>query len=175
MQNVLWFLQISIIWIVHISWSFAELYQNKHHKKTSKADFFWEIQPYNKVNYPIRHLESQLIMCESVHVSVPPWPVSENAHNSRTTWYILIQFYIILQEMTSWLSTHSFWHRIQFNYRSPRVVHITYSSHLRRTMNCSRILLSLLFRCVVLRLLYIYKPLQQHRHRSHCTGTHVRN
>ena len=29
-----------------------------------------------------------------IHPSVRPWSVSENAHNSWTTWYILITFFI---------------------------------------------------------------------------------
>ena len=51
----------------------------------------------------------------------------ENAHNSWTTWYILIQFSIILHEMTNMLSLYSFWHRILINLHSTWAMHITVS------------------------------------------------
>ena len=45
---------------------------------------------------------------------VRPWSVSETSHNFWTKWYFL-------QEMANLISTHSFWHRILINLRSPRV------------------------------------------------------
>ena len=50
---------------------------------------------------------------------------SETVHHSWTTWYILIQLCIILQEMTNSLFTHSFWHQTLINLLAPRIVHIT--------------------------------------------------
>ena len=44
-------------------------------------------------------------LCDSVRRSVRPWSVRENAHNSWTTSYILIQLCMILQELAYLLST----------------------------------------------------------------------
>ena len=76
-------------------------------------------------------------------LSVCSWSVSENAHNSCTTWYIFIQLRIILQEMTNLLSTHSFWHRILINLHSPWVMHNTVSWFLFMPLHATDIYLFL--------------------------------
>ena len=50
-------------------------------------------------------------------------------------WCSLINSCIILQEMTSLLSIHSFWHRKPINTRTPRVVQITVSWLLLKMLN----------------------------------------
>ena len=62
-----------------------------------------------------------------VSPSVHTFAVRENAYNSWTTWYILIELCIILQEITNLLSILSSWRRRLINLRSPCVVHITVS------------------------------------------------
>ena len=73
-------------------------------------------------------------MTEFVRQSIRPWSVvaNENAHTSRTTWYILIQLCIILQEMITLVSTHLI--RIKFTFTTGRAHYGKLIVHVSKTL-----------------------------------------